>query len=260
MESILPTPRCSCDGCSCGLAKKQTELKEKKRTYKFLMRLDDQFSVIKTQILAMKPAPKLSIVYHLVVEDEQQHMITALKKPVREVVAFQASNMSVNDSWVMDSGAIEHITHQGYLLKNLFMNTTERPVTIPNGESIPVKGKGSGCGELDWISDCCCSLYWIGGIKEERKVMAVTIDAWHKQPKGFEQEIFEYSNPISQYDDLHYSHAKNIENNKEEQTHSMEEVLQEQPEDLVEEKENMQSDNVHVENMHMENHVEPPVI
>ncbi|GKB76985.1 integrase [Tanacetum coccineum] len=40
----------------------------------------------------------------------------------------------------------------------------------------------------------------------------------------------------------------------------MEEVLEEQPEDLVEVRENMQSDNIHAENMHMENHVEPPVI
>nr|GEV57056.1 integrase, catalytic core [Tanacetum cinerariifolium] len=222
-------------------------------TYKFLMGLDDQVSVIKTQILAMKPAPKLSIVYHLVVEDEQQRKgkwdkprpraAMVERKPYtilgmmeeqyamflklfgenrdEHVIANMAGNMSVNDSWVVDSGAIENITHQGYLLKNLFINTTGRPVTIPNGESIPVKGKGFGSGELDWISDCRGSLYWMGGIKEERK---------------------------------------NIENNKEEQTHSMEEVLQEQPEDLAEEKENVQSENVHVENMHMENHVEPPVI
>ncbi|XP_023742945.1 uncharacterized protein LOC111891088 [Lactuca sativa] len=91
METILPTPRCSCNGCSCGLEKKLTELKEKERTYEFFIGLDDQFSVIKTQILAMKPTPKLSTVYHLVAEDDQQRMITASKKPAREVAAFQAS-------------------------------------------------------------------------------------------------------------------------------------------------------------------------
>ena len=30
MESILPTPRCTCDGCECGLGKKLTELKGNK--------------------------------------------------------------------------------------------------------------------------------------------------------------------------------------------------------------------------------------
>ncbi|GKC72524.1 hypothetical protein Tco_1118407 [Tanacetum coccineum] len=140
-----------------------------------------------------------------------------------------AGNMSVNDSWVVDSGATEHITHQGHLLKNLFMNTTERPVTIPIGESIPVKGKGEvvftgglnikgvlfvpnftcnllsvrrltkdlhcavtffldffvlqdlEAGNLIGAGDCRGGLYWMGGIKEERKAMVVTIDAWHKR-------------------------------------------------------------------------------
>ncbi|GJX56831.1 hypothetical protein Tco_0286728 [Tanacetum coccineum] len=91
MESILPTPRCTCDGCECGLGEKLTELKGKERTYEFLMGLDDQFSVIKTQILAMKPTPDLSAAYHLVAEDEQQRTIASSKGPVREVVAFQTS-------------------------------------------------------------------------------------------------------------------------------------------------------------------------
>nr|GFA09693.1 Gag-pre-integrase domain, Gag-polypeptide of LTR copia-type [Tanacetum cinerariifolium] len=212
------------------------------------MGLDDQFSVIKTQILAMKSTPTLSTIYHLVAEDEQQRTIATSKRQVREVAAFQASfqgrqeqtrnqqekgwtktkkgsqvdktqtcsecgrdghdrdgrfkiigysewwpgkgegdkpkpratmvetkpcpipgmteeqyamflkllgnnreepvvaNMAdrimVDDNWVVDSGATEHITNQGHLLKNLSMNIIEKPVTIPNGESIPVKEKG----------------------------------------------------------------------------------------------------------------------
>nr|GEU42740.1 retrovirus-related Pol polyprotein from transposon TNT 1-94 [Tanacetum cinerariifolium] len=90
------------------------------------MGLDDQFSVIKTQILAMKPAPKLSAVYHLVAKHEQQRTIATSKRQLREVAAFQARNL------------IE-------------------------------------------ARDCRGGLYWMGGIKEERKVMAVTIDAWHKR-------------------------------------------------------------------------------
>lgn len=294
------------------------------------MGLDGQFSVIKTQILAMKPTPKLSIVYHLVAEDEQQRMITASKKPAREVAAFQASlqgrreptrnsqekgwtktekgtvstescshcgkkghdregcfkrigypewwpakgkgdkpkpkaamveakscpipgmteeqyanflklfggnhdepivsNMAgrINtndDDWVVDTGATDHITHQSHLLDKLLINNNERPVTVPNGESIPVKGKGEitfkgginikgvlfvpnfKCNLLSvrklskdlycavtffpdffviqdlkmrnliGAGDCHGGLYWMKGIKEERKAMAVTIDA-----------------------------------------------------------------------------------
>nr|GFB19603.1 retrovirus-related Pol polyprotein from transposon TNT 1-94 [Tanacetum cinerariifolium] len=109
------------------------------------------------------------------------------------------------------------------------MNTIERPVTIPNGESIPVKGKGEvvfkgglnikgvlfvtnftcnllsvrrltkdlhcavtffpdffvlqdlKAGNLIGAGDCRGGLYWMGGIKEERKAMTVTIDAWHRR-------------------------------------------------------------------------------
>nr|GEY95575.1 reverse transcriptase, RNA-dependent DNA polymerase, Gag-polypeptide of LTR copia-type [Tanacetum cinerariifolium] len=91
MESILPTPLYTCDGCECGLGKKLTELKGKERTYEFLMGLDDQFSVIKTQILAMKPTPDLSAAYHLVAKDEQQRTIASSKGPVREAAAFYTS-------------------------------------------------------------------------------------------------------------------------------------------------------------------------
>ncbi|GJV99526.1 hypothetical protein Tco_1554778 [Tanacetum coccineum] len=73
------------------------------------------------------------------------------------MIANMVGNMSVNDNWVVDSGATEHITHQGHLFKNLFMNIIERPATIPNEESIPVKGKGKvdlKAGNLIEAGDC----------------------------------------------------------------------------------------------------------
>ncbi|GJW56648.1 putative reverse transcriptase, RNA-dependent DNA polymerase, LTR copia-type gag-polypeptide [Tanacetum coccineum] len=54
--------------------------------------------------------------------------------------------------------------------------------------------------------------------------------------------------------------GSSIQDNEEEQTHSMEDVLEDQPEDLIDERENVQSGNIHAENIYMENHVEPPVI
>ncbi|GJV99527.1 putative reverse transcriptase, RNA-dependent DNA polymerase, LTR copia-type gag-polypeptide [Tanacetum coccineum] len=54
--------------------------------------------------------------------------------------------------------------------------------------------------------------------------------------------------------------GSSIQDNEEEQTHSMENVLEDQLEDLIDERENVQSGNIHAENIYMENHVEPPVI
>ncbi|XP_076940576.1 uncharacterized protein LOC143609813 [Bidens hawaiensis] len=91
IESVLPTPHCTCDGCLCGIGKKLFDLKQKERLYEFLMGLDTEFSVIRTQILAMQPMPNLNVAFHLVYEDEQQRQITIPRKPSKEAAAFQAS-------------------------------------------------------------------------------------------------------------------------------------------------------------------------
>ncbi|XP_076914078.1 uncharacterized protein LOC143572951 [Bidens hawaiensis] len=90
ISSVLPTPRCTCDGCSCDIGRKVNEAKEKERLYEFLMGLDNEFSVIKTQILATKPIPNLNNAYHLVAEDERQRSISFEKKPT-ESAAFKVS-------------------------------------------------------------------------------------------------------------------------------------------------------------------------
>ncbi|KAJ0835083.1 putative retrotransposon Copia-like protein [Helianthus annuus] len=87
---VLSTPYCTCDGCKCDLGKKQVQNKEKERLYEFLMGLDDDFGVIRTQILAMKPTPSLNNAYHMVAENELQRNMTG-KKATFEAAAFQVS-------------------------------------------------------------------------------------------------------------------------------------------------------------------------
>ncbi|XP_023757972.2 uncharacterized protein LOC111906436 [Lactuca sativa] len=92
IQVVLPLPQCVCDGCECAIGKQLNEVKEKERTYEFLMGLDDEFSVIRTQVLAMKPTPSLAATYHLVAEDEQQRAITGgTKRPGSEASTFQAN-------------------------------------------------------------------------------------------------------------------------------------------------------------------------
>lgn len=42
----------------------------------------------------------------------------------------------------MDSGATEHTTYLNDILSNKRKDGYEMPVTIPNGDTIPVEGKG----------------------------------------------------------------------------------------------------------------------
>ncbi|GJZ80943.1 putative RNA-directed DNA polymerase [Tanacetum coccineum] len=79
-QSIRSFPRCSCDGCSCELSEKIVEHVEKERLYEFLMGLDNDFNVIKTQILATKPIPTLGTAYHMVKEGKENDECTECRK------------------------------------------------------------------------------------------------------------------------------------------------------------------------------------
>ncbi|XP_023760471.1 uncharacterized protein LOC111908914 [Lactuca sativa] len=69
--------------------KQLNSFKQKEKLYEFLMGLDNEYSKIKTQILAMKPTPSLGTVYHLVAEDEQQRAVSVSKQTNTEAATFQ---------------------------------------------------------------------------------------------------------------------------------------------------------------------------
>ncbi|XP_076915755.1 uncharacterized protein LOC143575213 [Bidens hawaiensis] len=91
IESVMPTARCICDGCSCNVGKRTTDAKDKERLYQFLMGLDNEFNVIRTQILATSPLPSLTNAYRLVSDDEKQRAITLDKRPATQTTTFKAS-------------------------------------------------------------------------------------------------------------------------------------------------------------------------
>ncbi|KAJ0568794.1 putative RNA-directed DNA polymerase [Helianthus annuus] len=90
ISAVFSIPRCSCAGCTCGASKKITDSKDKERLYEFLLGFDNEYSTIRTQILAMKPIPSLGEAYHLVSEDEQQKVVSMGKKTNTDTAAFQA--------------------------------------------------------------------------------------------------------------------------------------------------------------------------
>ncbi|GKA38340.1 putative RNA-directed DNA polymerase [Tanacetum coccineum] len=53
-----------------------------------------------------------------------------------------AGNIDKEGKWIFDSGTTEHITHNDSLLKNKRKRGYEQPVTILNGEVVPVEGRG----------------------------------------------------------------------------------------------------------------------
>ncbi|PWA98575.1 GAG-pre-integrase domain, Gag-polypeptide of LTR copia-type [Artemisia annua] len=89
-QSIQPFPRCTCNKCECDIGKKINDHQEKEHLYEFLMGLDTEFSVIRTQILATKPLPSLGTAYHMVAEDERQRSISNENSYPHESAAFKA--------------------------------------------------------------------------------------------------------------------------------------------------------------------------
>ena len=57
-------------------------------------------------------------------------------------VAICFSSRESSESWLIDSGFTNHITHDGTLFKDLKLIAITK-VRIGNGDHIPVKGKGT---------------------------------------------------------------------------------------------------------------------
>lgn len=73
----------------CNLAKKFFVTCEKERLYEFLMGFNDEYTTIKTQILSTRPSPSWGAAFHLVNKDKQQCIISATRRLIQEMTAFQ---------------------------------------------------------------------------------------------------------------------------------------------------------------------------
>ncbi|CAL1354234.1 unnamed protein product [Linum trigynum] len=82
-------PGCSCGSCACDAAQQVRSKEDAEHMFDFLLGLDDAFSVVRTQILSMKPVPTLAEAYQLVEAEEQQRQITRARRPPVEAAAFQ---------------------------------------------------------------------------------------------------------------------------------------------------------------------------
>ncbi|CAL1389558.1 unnamed protein product [Linum trigynum] len=99
-NSLTPSLDCTCAGCHCDVRRRQREVREGEQLFDFLMGLDDAFSTVKSQILAMKPVPSLGEAYQLVINDEQQRQITHNRRPKSEAAVFQARGERRSDRLV----------------------------------------------------------------------------------------------------------------------------------------------------------------
>lgn len=72
IDNLNPLPTCVCNGCSCCLTKKVLKLQQDQRLMSFLMKVDGQYSPVKTNILMLPELPNVSTSYRMLYQ-EQKH-------------------------------------------------------------------------------------------------------------------------------------------------------------------------------------------
>ncbi|KAK9713537.1 hypothetical protein RND81_06G033900 [Saponaria officinalis] len=94
-------PECTCTGCKCDIVKTLATRRENERVREFLMGLDLNYAVVRSNILGTEPLPNLNQVYSKLIQEEGVRASTQPKIENRvEPMAFVARAPSGNrGSW-----------------------------------------------------------------------------------------------------------------------------------------------------------------
>ncbi|CAL1400060.1 unnamed protein product [Linum trigynum] len=88
--TLEPPARCTCGKCECHVEQRTRSSHEEMRLLDFLIGLDDNFSVVRTQLLSMKPTPTLGAAYQMAANEEQQRSLSHESRPPPvDAAAFQ---------------------------------------------------------------------------------------------------------------------------------------------------------------------------
>jgi hypothetical protein len=75
LNSHRPMPHCTCPHpCRCAAMREARQFRLEDQVMQFLTGLNDQFNVVKTQILMLDPLPSINRVYSLVVQEESNNL------------------------------------------------------------------------------------------------------------------------------------------------------------------------------------------
>jgi len=75
LNSHRPMPHCTCPhSCRCAAMRKARHYRLEDQVIQFLTGLNDQFNVVKTQVLMLDPLPSINKVYSLVVQEERNNL------------------------------------------------------------------------------------------------------------------------------------------------------------------------------------------
>lgn len=90
LDNLSPLPTCVYNGCSCGLTKKVLKLQQDQRLMSFLMKVDEQYGPVKTNILMLPELPHVSAAYRMLYQEQKHKELTRMtvSSPNSESMAF----------------------------------------------------------------------------------------------------------------------------------------------------------------------------
>lgn len=95
--NLNPLPVCTCDGCSCGLTKKVLKLQQDQRLMSFLMNVDDQYGLVKTNILMLPELPNVSMAYSMLYQEQKHKEHARIHNSSSDSMAFMANKKYFSD-------------------------------------------------------------------------------------------------------------------------------------------------------------------
>ncbi|KAL0382963.1 UNVERIFIED_CONTAM: hypothetical protein Scaly_0583600 [Sesamum calycinum] len=72
LDVMMPTPQCTCGGCTCHASKTTADQAVFTRLIQFLMGLSESFDHLRDQLLVMDPVPTIIKAYSMVLRVENQ--------------------------------------------------------------------------------------------------------------------------------------------------------------------------------------------
>lgn len=97
IDSLSPTPVCECSGCSYGLTNKVLKLQQDQQLMIFLMKVDEQYGPIKTNILMLPELPPISTAYRMLQQEQRHKELSKMNMATNETMAFAANKQPYYD-------------------------------------------------------------------------------------------------------------------------------------------------------------------
>lgn len=72
LDVLAAIPRCNCGKCTCANNEKLEQFSKSLKLSQFLMGLGEQYTYVRGHLLMMNPTPRLSVVYRLLMQEENQ--------------------------------------------------------------------------------------------------------------------------------------------------------------------------------------------